>query len=216
MGRKSPVIGVGINDYHEPISFIDKEGNRKNLPAYNHWRNIFIRCYAAGKRELPTYEGCTICEEWKYFSKFKTWFDTQTYEEGYHLDKDLLVYQNKIYSPNTCILLPQTINKFMTKRQNSRGLYPLGVSYKHESEDMINKLHNCYSASTSGGSNRKSKWLGSFDNVKDAHRAWQLAKIERAEVLKKEQTDIRIIAGLQRIINKIQYDYDNNLETIDF
>ena len=27
MGRKSPIKGVGINDYHEPISFIDKEGN---------------------------------------------------------------------------------------------------------------------------------------------------------------------------------------------
>jgi hypothetical protein len=61
-----------------------------------------------------------------------------------------------------------------------------------------------------------SNFLGYYETPEQAHKAWQKAKIERAEVLKKEQTDIRIISGLQRIINKIQYDCDNNLETIDF
>ena len=35
----------------------------------------------------------------------KEWFD-KNYIEGWHLDKDLIVKGNKVYSPTTCMLPP--------------------------------------------------------------------------------------------------------------
>ena len=58
--------------------------------------------------------------------------------------------------------------------------------------------------------------LGYYYEPLSAHREWQKAKIKYTKVLQQEQTDLRVISGLQRVIDKIQNDYDNNLETIDF
>ena len=44
--------------------------------------------------------------------------------DGKHLDKDLLVCNNKVYSPETCVFVPREINQFLTKSNNSRGKYP--------------------------------------------------------------------------------------------
>lgn len=86
----------------------------------------------------------------------------------------------------------------------------MGVSY------VVNRKERTKPFISMISENGKPTYLGYFNLPIEAHRAWQEAKIDLAEVLKKEQTDIRIIAGLQRIINKIQNDYDNNLETVDF
>ena len=44
------------------------------------------------------------------------------------LDKDILVKGNKVYSPETCIFVPKTINSLFTKRQNDRGESVIGTS----------------------------------------------------------------------------------------
>lgn len=49
-----------------------------------------------------------------------------------------------------------------------------------------------------------------------AHKAWQKEKINQAKILQSEQTDPKVIKGLQRVADKIQYDLDNNLITEDF
>ena len=43
------------------------------------------------------------------------------------LDKDILIKGNKIYSPNTCLIVPERINTLFIKCDNSRGEYPIGV-----------------------------------------------------------------------------------------
>ena len=43
------------------------------------------------------------------------------------LDKDILFHGNKIYSPETCLIVPERINKLFTKSTKSRGEYPIGV-----------------------------------------------------------------------------------------
>ncbi len=217
MGRKKLMYGVGINDVKSVTKYSFENGKYKlvwRCPYYVRWCGVLERCYSKSyQKNQPTYVGCSVCEEWLTFSNFKSWMETQDWE-GKQLDKDLLIYQNKVYSPETCCFIPREVNLFLTRREKNRGLYPLGVSYQIKPQKSIVELTKPFLSKISIDSN--DTYLGHFNTPEEAHMMWQKAKIERAEVLKKEQTDTRIIAGLQRIINKIQNDYDNNLETVDF
>jgi len=217
MGGKKLIYGIGINDVEPVTEYIFENGKYKLVwicSFYQRWSNMLQRCYSEKfHKNHPTYKDCTVCNEWHLFSNFKKWMEIQDWEDK-QLDKDLLAYSNRVYSPDTCVFVPKELNKFLTKREKNRGLYPLGVCYQIKPQKSIVELTKPFLSKISINSN--DTYLGHFNTSEEAHRAWQLAKIERAEVLKKEQTDIRIITGLQRIINKIQNDYDNNLETIDF
>ena len=74
------------------------------------------RCYSESHLvRQPTYKGCSVCEEWLTFSNFKSWMEQQDWE-GKQLDKDLLVYKNKIYSPETCVFVSSVINSFFVEK----------------------------------------------------------------------------------------------------
>ena len=98
------------------------------------------RCYDPYLlNEHPTYIECLVCEEWHNFQNFAKWYEENYYEikgERMNLDKDILVKENKIYSPETCIIVPDKINSLFTKRNNDRGKYPIGVSY-HETHNIL-------------------------------------------------------------------------------
>ena len=115
-GRESlrkMVFGVGINDYPRSTA---------NLLSYRRWCSILERCYSENSlQDSPSYRGCKVCEEWLLFSNFKKWFDAN-YIKGYHIDKDILVKGNKVYSPETCCFVPNEINTLFTHRKNKRNL----------------------------------------------------------------------------------------------
>ena len=64
---------------------------------------------------------------WQYFTNFAKWFK-DNYINRYQLDKDMLVKNNNMYSPDTCIFITQELNLFLTLRDSCRGNLPLGVS----------------------------------------------------------------------------------------
>lgn len=110
--------------------------NGKPTKVYGVWNNMLERCYDKKyQQKHPTYKGCKVCDEWLNFQNFAKWFENNYYEienERMHLDKDILVKHNKIYSPDTCIYVPQTVNSLFTKRDNDRGESIIGVSsYKN-------------------------------------------------------------------------------------
>lgn len=123
--QRKKVFGVGVNDCMDGVMGVDG----KLKPCYRHWYNMLARCYnEKTKQKAPHCEGCEVCDEWKWFSNFKEWFD-EHYVEGWQLDKDILVKYNRVYSPQTCCFVPQEINSLFTKRTRDRGLYPIGVYY---------------------------------------------------------------------------------------
>ena len=124
LGQKL-VHGVGINDYEELITL-----NGKQIPEYTVWAGMLKRCYSPKWLEQrPTYKGCTVADEWLYFSNFKQWLDDNGYKPNvHHIDKDILIPGNKIYSPSTCLLVTLAINNLLTDRGNARGSYPMGVT----------------------------------------------------------------------------------------
>ena len=61
------------------------------------------------KEKHPTYENVYVCEEWHNFQNFAKWYYNNYYsinEERMEIDKDILYKNNKVYSPDTCIIVP--------------------------------------------------------------------------------------------------------------
>ena len=88
------------------------------------------RCYDPyylNKR--PTYRDCVVCKEWHNFQNFAKWYEENYYEvsgERMELDKDILIKNCKIYSPQTCIFVPNKINILFAKGDTKKTL-PTGV-----------------------------------------------------------------------------------------
>lgn len=59
------------------------------------------------------------------------------------LDKDILIKGNKIYSPETCVFVPKTINSLFAKRQRDRGLLPIGVTFHKKNDKYVSVCCNC-------------------------------------------------------------------------
>lgn len=121
------VFDVGYIGQGSEPSHIDG----KNTPAYASWHNILERCYSEKYKNKykSYYDICTVCDEWKCYQNYAIWYRQNKYPvaERLHLDKDILVPGNKLYSPETCLLVPQRINMLFMNRRNNKGL-PNGIS----------------------------------------------------------------------------------------
>lgn len=153
------VFGIGYTD----ISTDTVDG--VSCKAYNVWYSILSRCYSeAVHKTHPSYRDCTISDEWKYYSKFKVWYD-RYYKVGCSLDKDILCKGNKIYSDNTCCFVPTKINNLILKRERDRGSYPIGVSI----------LEGKYGVSCNNIQG-KSAYLGYYDTTEEAFQVYKVYK----------------------------------------
>jgi hypothetical protein len=146
--------------------------NGKNTKVYVAWNHMLERCYSPKfQAKWPTYAGCSVQEEWIYFQTFASWYFANYYEilslGRSELDKDILIKGNKIYSPETCVFVPGSINSLFTKSNAKRGKYPIGVDY--------DKRRNKYRARIRYGDGRKHH-LGYFDTAEEAFEAYKIAK----------------------------------------
>lgn len=192
------LCGVGLNDADYLVSrekvVMQEDGTKKRVrvwtcPFYAAWGNMLKRCYSpAFQKKSPTYVGCSVCEEWLTFSNFKAWMEKQDYE-GKELDKDLLLFGNKIYSPTTCVFVDQRVNAFILESTKNRGEWPIGVSLR---KDYNKFTAQCWSIEEP----RRLAKLGVFDTPEEAHLTWLAFKLEQAKILASEQTDPRVAKAL--------------------
>ncbi len=135
-------------------------------PIYVRWKSMLARCYNLKyKLTKPSYDGCTVTDEWLTFSNFRKWMLSQNWK-GKHLDKDILFQGNKVYSACNCCFVSQSINNllcFPSVKGNKKLLTGAfeGVRSKFRSYVSING---------------KNKSLGSFNTELQAHIAWRKAK----------------------------------------
>lgn len=142
--------------------------------VYTLWSNILCRCFdLTTQNKYPTYQGCTIDQQWRHFSNFLQWFTKNDWYSKYatksnrvEVDKDLLIKGNMTYSSDTCVVVPHQINSLLNKHKANRGEYPIGVNFNKRKGKFVAQI------SIKG----KTKTLGYFDNCNDAFDAYKAAK----------------------------------------
>ena len=148
--------------------YLAKE-NGKDTDVYKCWHSMLQRCYDKKVHNIrKTYEKCIVCDEWLNFQDFAEWYNENYYNidnEIMHLDKDILVKNNKMYSPDTCVFVPQRINALFTKSNSKRGKYPIGVSIKENGKFQVQCHIN--------GKNHK---IGYYNTIEEAFNAYKNAK----------------------------------------
>ena len=161
----SSVYGVGVlgAKYQSKV-------NGVKTKEYELWTSMLERCYSdIFKKKYPTYEGCEASENFKYYEYFYEWCNKQVGfgNQDWHLDKDLLIKGNKVYSENTCVFLPHEINQILVKRTASRGEHLIGVSWHNTSKAFVARVRI---------NKGKSEHLGYFTTEIEAFNAYKKAK----------------------------------------
>ena len=170
----SSVCGVGIlgTKYSPSI-------NGVKTKEYDLWQSMLTRCYSDKyQKKQPTYEGCKVSNNFLRYEYFYEWCHKQVGfdNQGWQLDKDLLVKGNKVYSEDSCIFIPREINTLLVKRKASRGEYLIGVCWHNTSKSFVAKVSK---------NKGKSEHLGYFNTEIEAFKAYKQAK----EAFIKEQAN---------------------------
>jgi hypothetical protein len=189
------VQGIGINEQKFPSGSIDKV----KVKEYSLWIDMLLRCTQKYWTKKPTYTGTTCSENFKSYSYFYEWCQTQIgfdnkEENGrsWQLDKDLLGKNSKTYSEGVCIFIPQDINSILVKRDNDRGEYPVGV--------CLDKRRGLFKSRCCKGA-KEAKWLGYYDTPEQAFQAYKTFKeayIKQVAEQYKSQIDPRAYEALMK------------------
>ena len=157
------VYGVGRSD----TAFYPSIGG-VHLWQYSVWKNMLQRCFSVRYKEThPAYKDATCCDEWLSFANFFEWINKEVdyggKRDNFDLDKDILVKGNKVYSPETCSLIPRQVNTLLNSQPRCRGEHPVGVSFAKHMGKFCAKL------SCSG----KRKHLGFHNTSEDAFAVYK-------------------------------------------
>jgi hypothetical protein len=163
------VFGIGYIGEGEYEACI----KRKFTNQYISWSSMMARCYSEyfHKRQ-PAYIDCSVVEEWHCFQNFAKWYNQNFYEvEGQRmqLDKDILVKGNRVYSPETCVFVPHSINSLFVKVDARRGNLPVGVCCYE------NKNINKYGVRCRDGKGKYAN-VGYFSTAEEAFHKYKLFK----------------------------------------
>lgn len=127
--------GVGYSGGFQAKSQIDKQLKKT-------WSHMLDRCYKKSCKEYKFYGavGVSVCPKWHNLSEFikdaKTlpgWVMKEKNPSEYQLDKDH--FRASVYSPNTCIWIPKSMNSayanrrpFIAKGPGGREQYGISVA----------------------------------------------------------------------------------------
>mgnify|MGYP006954717919 CR=1 FL=1 len=176
------VCGVGIND------IVGSSTTHTNIRTL--WKGILDRCY--GKNVTEAYKDCSICDRWIKLSNFIVDIEKmpnfdKLFKQGWSLDKDILVKGNKIYSPDTCCIVPSEINQLFIYQKSNRGSLPIGVAFNTRDGSFTAQLNK----RLTGGKQRLCKY---FKTAEEAFLFYKEAKesyIKDVANMYKDQIDFR-------------------------
>ena len=181
---------------------------------YGYWIRMLTRCYNENeqkKKGTRSYVGCEVAEEWHNFQNFAEWCVANQYcgkldRKGklWHLDKDILTEDNRVYRPECCTFVPNVVNSFFSTTEIGNTGY-LGVNYikpatKGAKEGYIARC---------GDSEGVRQYLGYYGTPLEAYLAYRTAKITAAQELADKwewKVDDRVIAALRNFEERLPVD----------
>ncbi len=185
IGQRKLVNSVGVNDAWYMVMYRTNDG-RLTCPYYMRWVNMLKRCYDEKyQANFPTYKGCSVCKEWLLFSNFKRWMETQDWYNN-ELDKDIIKYGNKVYSPENCVFVSNDINSLLLGHKSCRGKYPQGVCFKKSIGKFVAQIKK----------HGETKHIGYYSTPERASDMYKQAKYEHMIQIACDQSDVRIHDGL--------------------
>ncbi len=137
---------LGIAWFGEPIGY--DPHNNKHVRIYTVWTCMLYRCYDPRDKMYYAYGGIgvKVCDRWHCFANF--FEDIQKMENydkicdgtrAYEFDKDYLQQdvppEQRIYSPETCCIIPKQLNGNLAQKARSNinpyiGVEPLNGNYR--------------------------------------------------------------------------------------
>ena len=179
-------------------TYESKDGKNVHTWEYNKWQNMLKRCFDDKyKEKYPTYKDATCCKRWLCFANFLEDFEILKNEynwsedETLNLDKDILHKNNKIYSLENCVLVPNWINMLFVNNDAKRGDCPIGVSYR---KDRKKYQAQC-------NINGKLKTLGLYNTIEEAFNAYKMAKEQEIKRVANECVSKGCITKESRLYN---------------
>ena len=180
---KGTVTWQELNLEQEYIEYENKASGK----AYRIYHGIAKRCgdTKCDNTVSSCYDKVTLCQEWKDNPKaFVKWYLEHYYEvdgEEMDVDKDLFGSESKQYSPETCCILPKSLNSMLAnckkKKKGKSNTFPFGVKY--------NSKKNKYYATIFISEFQQNIKLSYWDTPEEAfeeYRAMKLARI-RTKIL---------------------------------
>ncbi len=145
--------GIGYLGCNDPNS------HKEDRAIYIKWVNMIQRCYSEELHAAkPYYANCTLSPEWHNFSNFRKWYlENKMNDRKVDLDKDILVYKNTHYSPETCTLISHFANVLLERKSNKSNVSQNTSTGKYEACMRILGKKNI---------------IGSFDTYEEAKEAF--------------------------------------------
>lgn len=174
------MLGVGMLGSKYPSKI-----NDITTKEYQAWKGMIYRCFdTQTKNRNLAYMDAICCKEWLCFENFYEWLHSQENfdkwnDDKWTIDKDILVKGNKIYSPETCCLVPNNVNALFINKSNYRGDLPIGVKRSHKS--FIARCSNPITG------NRE--YLGSYSTPSHAFLAYKKYKEDLIEQIAQIEYD---------------------------
>lgn len=200
------IVGGGIYEKGRHEAWDAK--SKRNTKEYETWYGFLKRCSAAiqATGKFKSYVGCSVHPDFIKFQDFAEWCQHQIGfgNDGWALDKDILVRGNKVYGPDTCVFVPSELNSLLTHVQSTKGDLPTGVSikpirvpkYKTDYDKTpVYKAQIMISGAVT--------FLGYFDTPEAAEAVYKVAKtkeIRRRAELVKDQIDPRAYNALMNYV----------------
>ena len=175
--------------------------NGKITDGHNIWYNMLKRCYDPKYQErYPSYKGCEVEKYLLNFQNMSEWLDKNYYKvpgEKMCFDKDILFKGNKVYSRNTCSLVPPETNSLFEnlsyrkyKNELPIGVRPQNKKYQAFCRDRI----------------RGNTYLGTSDTPEGA---FILYKIYKENLIKKTADEFKWC--LPENVYTAMYNYEINI-----
>lgn len=169
-------IEYGYNGYLGQGPYVTgyrKDGKKYMTPEFNVWLAMHRRAENYDENH-PTYSDVIVCDEWCNFQKFAKWYNDNVYEckEKLCLDKDIIVPKNKIYSPETCRLVPDSVNQLFKQQQLKDNGLPAGVYY--DKECLSKPYRTCKLKVIVDGAVELSQY--SSDDINEVHDMYKIVK----------------------------------------